>query len=244
MPIEIPPVVEPAPIPGESNAYCTDEDIAIETNDFPNLVPKDQIDAFGEDGVIYQARPWDLTSPGADFVANAVRPASLVYLTKPEDIYGPDPGEVFAVAAPDPDDVHTLTLRRIGRAAGQGEPPGFRDRDVIGITYLIKTMLIQIQEATSEIDRDFGISQFLKTSGSIVPEDWLHINSLCVYKVLYKRYLSLSRTTTAPGAVDVWLVKSDRYRSLYDAEAASLRLTAPSGETSSPNKRYRIIKRI
>lgn len=244
MPIEIPPIVLPAPIPGEANAYCTDEDIAIETNDFPELVPPNQIDAHGSDGSIFQADPWGLVSPSSDFVANGVRAASLIYLTAPEDVYGSEPGEVFAVAATDPLSAHTLTLRRIGRAAGQGEPPGFRDRDVTGIAFSIKTMLIQIQEATSEIDRDYGVSKFLNTTGAIIPEDWQKINRMCVYLTLAKRYLSISRNTVNPGAKDVWMDKSDRYRQMFKDEAANLTISTESGETVAPNRKTKRIFRI
>jgi hypothetical protein len=245
MPIEIPPIVQPAPVPGEANAYCTDEDIATETNDFPSLVPPNQIDAYGTDGTIIQTNPWILTSASSDFVANAVQPASLVYLTRPEEIWGPDPGEVFAVVSADPADVHALTIRRIGRAPGQGEPPGYYNQDVSGIEFTIRTMLAQIREATAEIDRRYGISEFLTNAKSdIVPADWQKINRMCVYLVLAKRYLSISRTTTAPGAMDVWLVKADRYRKLFEEEASSLTIETAAGQISAPNRKYTRLFRI
>jgi hypothetical protein len=244
MPIEIPPITLPAPIPGEADAYCTDEDIAIETNDFPSLVPPNQIDAYGTDGTIFQTSPWVLISESSDFAANAIRAASLVYLTQPEDIWGPDPGEVFAVSGLDPADIHSLTLRRIGQAAGQGEPPGFRNVDIGGITFSIKTMMPQIRNATAEIDRNFGVGAFQAANGDIVPDDWRKINSMCIDLTLANRYLSISQTTTAPGAVDVWLVKSDRYRKLYESKAATLTITASAGQVSAPNRKYRRIYRL
>lgn len=244
MPIELPPPPEPVPVATEANAYCTDEDIAIETNDFPSLVPPNQIDAYGTDGTILSVNPWILTSESSDFAASAIRPASLVYLTQPEDIWGPDPGEVFAVSGINPADVHSLTLRRIGQAAGQGEPPGFRNADIGGISFSIKTMMPQIRNATSEIDRNFGISAFLAVNGDIVPADWQKINRMCIDLTLANRYLSISQTTTAPGAIDVWLVKSDRYRKMYEAGAANLTMAASAGQVSNTNRKYKRMLRL
>jgi hypothetical protein len=244
MPIELPPPIEPVPALTEADSYCTDEDIAIETNDFPSLVPPNQIDAYGTDGVIRLINPWVLSSESSDFLANAIRPASLVYLTQPEEIWGPDPGEVFAVSGLDPADIHSLTLRRIGQPAGQGEPPGFRNADIVGIAFSIKTMMPQIRNATSEIDRNFGISSFLAANKDIIPADWQKINRMCINLTLANRYLSISQTTTAPGAIDVWLVKSDRYRKMYEVGASTLTIAASAGQVSNPNRKYKRIYRL
>jgi hypothetical protein len=192
---------------------CTDEDIAIETPNYRTLCPSDAIEAYGKDGTIDPSDPWKLTSATVNFASNNVRPNTVIYLIQPEDVFGPDPGDSLAVSRIDPDDPHSLILRRKGKAEGEGDPPGTGAGAVVGIEFEILTLASQIAKASREVDDELGISDAIarRPGGVLMAEDAEMLSERVVCKVLERRYMAVSKGTDTPGAQEIFLVKSKYY---------------------------------
>lgn len=237
--IAIPIVPTPTNPATERLVYCSDEDIAVETMDYHFLCPRDQLDAYGTDGVIHADDPWGLTSPTVDFARNAVQSSTIVFLSTPEAVWGPDPGEAFAVDTVDPVDPHRITLRRKGRGVGMGDPAG-QGVEIAGITFNILSLRSQIIRATDIIDDRFNISAALaaETGQVLRSTDLGRINRLCVYLVLTHQYMSISKGTTTPGAKEVWSEKSKYYQSLFDIDSDGMTVYMSNQEPTRRNRRY------
>ena len=109
-----------SPCAVSADAFCTDEDIALEAqNDFHHLAPRSQDLAYGLDGVFAAGARWTMTSEGSDFEEQGVNPGDVVALTRPANVFQGAGGVLFAV---DSVSGGTLVLRRLGRASGLGRP--------------------------------------------------------------------------------------------------------------------------
>lgn len=129
------------------NLLCTDEDVAKDTvADYPQIVPRSNMVAFGKDGQIVTASaPWDLVSATVDFEARGVEPGHVVNVTctagnRPNDLLA-----IESVAG------KTLTTRRIGKGAGFGQPPGFEFAAFAGLWFEVASCEAQIANWTNKI---------------------------------------------------------------------------------------------
>lgn len=169
--------------------YAADEHLAIRAGgDFATLVPEWQLLAEGVDGAFVDGSPWELVSPSADFEAGGIAPGHVVRLTKPTTAFRGS-GHLLAV---DSVSGSSLTLRRIGWAAGAGKPPAPPD-GLAGVAFSVPTLGPQVEEASFDLNRRFGIDP--RTPGRS-PESLLDLRDLraaCVLSVLLTRYLFESR---------------------------------------------------
>jgi hypothetical protein len=229
----------------ERNIYCTDEDIAVETEDYYFLCPRDQIDAYGTDGYIAADDPWALYSSVVDFGQNDVQPSTIAYLSTPDTVWGPDPGEAFAVSGVDPGTTHRVVLRRKGRGDGIGDPPGI-GVEILGVTFTILSLRPQIIKATDIIDDRFGVSAALANdpTAAVDPVGLKRVNRACVYLVLAHQYMSISKGTTTPGAKEVWSEKSKFYQSLFDAQSVGMSIYLDDQNATGRNRRFSRMRRF
>jgi hypothetical protein len=169
--------------------YAVDEDIALRSStDFSALCPRDQLLACGQDGVFAASDLWTLTSPSVDFLAYGLAPGQLARLTKPTLTFGSN-GELFAIES-----VATgaITLRRKGQLAGIGQPPS-PPGGLNNVEFTVRSLGPQIQLASYDIDRRFGIDDAIAGRRSVDLYDPQQLREAVVLTVLYKQYLDQSR---------------------------------------------------
>ncbi len=169
--------------------YATDEDIALRASaDFSALCPRDQVLASGSDGIFTASDPWTLTSTSVDFAAFGLMPGQVARLTKPSTAFGPN-GELFAIQA-----VATgaITLRRKGQSAGVGQPPALPS-GLSNVEFVVRSLGPQIQLASYDLDRRFGIDDAIAGRRSVDLYDPRQLREAVVLTVLYKQYLDQSR---------------------------------------------------
>lgn len=164
--------------------YCTDEDISIRSSgDFPILVPKDQRIATCTDGVFAASAggSWSITSASVDFTAQGVSAGMVAQLSAKGSI---PIGELLAidiVAGP------TLTLRRKGMLSATGQPPG-PAAGLSGVSCSIQTFGPQIESASYEINRRYGVDPNIPNRRLIDMYDVRELQMACMLTVLWKAY--------------------------------------------------------
>ncbi len=172
-----------------SIVYASDEDVAVRaTGDFAVLAPDWQKAAFGIDGSFAAGDPWTLASATVDFEAAGVRPGHVVSLRKPNTIFK-GAGELLAVASAAG---KALTLRRIGARVGEGSPPAPL-AGVSGVEFHITTLAPQIEEASFELNRRFGIDPRVPGRSPDSLLDRRELRAACVLTVLAQRYSAETR---------------------------------------------------
>jgi hypothetical protein len=186
--------------------YATDEDIALRaSSDFLALCPRDQLLASGADGVFAPTGLWMLTSTSVDFAAYGLMPGQVVRLTKPASAFGSN-GELFAIQA-----VATgaITLRRKGELPGIGQPPS-PATGLSHVEFAVRSLGPQIQLASYDIDRRFGIDDAIAGRRSLDLYDPYQLREAVVLTVLYKQYLDQGRqfAGSSPAPDDVYSAKS------------------------------------
>jgi hypothetical protein len=186
--------------------YATDEDIALRAStDFVALCPRDQLLASGVDGVFASTDRWTLTSASVDFAAFGLMPGQVVRLTKPTSVFGAN-GELFAIQT-----VATgaITLRRNGELPGVGQPAS-PSGGLSQVEFTVRTLGPQIQLASYDIDRRFGIDDAIAGRRSLDLLDPRQLREAVVLTVLYKQYLDQGRqfagSSSAPD--DLYSAKS------------------------------------
>ena len=176
--------------------YATDEDIALRASaDFSALCPRDQLLASGLDGIFAASDLWTLTSNSVDFSAFGLEPGLVVRLTKPPGAFGPS-GELLAIQAVVPG---AITLRRKGQAAGVGQPPS-PPNGLTNVEFTVRSLGPQIQLASYDLDRRFGIDDAVAGRRSVDLYDPHQLREAVVLTVLYKQYLDQSRQFAGPIA--------------------------------------------
>ncbi len=176
--------------------YATDEDIALRaSSDFSALCPRDQLLASGTDGVFSASDPWTLTSTSVDFNAFGLVPGQVARLSKPSSNFGPN-GELLAIQAVSPG---AITLRRKGQAAGVGQPPA-PPGGLTSVEFTVRSLGPQIQLASYDLDRRFGIDDAIAGRRSVDLYDPQQLREAVVLTVLYKQYLDQSRQFAGPIA--------------------------------------------
>ncbi len=201
--------------------YATDEDIALRASaDFSALCPRDQVLAQGSDGVFGASDLWTLASASVDFAAFGLNPGQMVRLVGPSTSFGPD-GDLFAIEAVVS---AAITLRRQGQLVGVGQPPA-PSGGLTGVEFVVRTLGPQIERASRDVDRRFGIDD---RSFGHRPDDLLdprQLREAVVLTVLYQQYLDRSLQFVGPTGTpdDVYAAKSRIARA--DLDDALDRLT-------------------
>ena len=172
-----------------TTAYATDEDVALRAPaDFQLICPKDQVVALGTDGIFDAEDRWTLTSPSVNFALQAAAPGQVVQLLGPTTIIRP-PADILVV---DSVQGNSIVLRRKGQAGGTGQPPAPID-GALNVEFLIATLHPQIQSASYELNRRFGIDDLVAGRRPSDLYDPREVRGAVVLTVLRRRYLDLCR---------------------------------------------------
>jgi len=168
---------------------CSDEDIAVRASgDWFLLAPAWQCMAAGADGAFASGSPWILTSATVNFAANGVAPNQVVQLSAPKQ-YFPGSGHLLAV-----DSVagNALTLRRLHCDLNVGNPPA-PAAGLSGAAFTINTLGPQIEEASFDIKRRFGLDENIAYRTSSWVYDLRDLRMATVLSVLLARYTQEAR---------------------------------------------------
>jgi hypothetical protein len=190
--------------------YATDEDIAIRASaDYSILVPRDQKLAWGNDGQFAPGQRWVLSSATVDFQANGLSPDHVVLLTQPVSLFKP-PGELFVVV-----DVSagTVTLRRKGQPEGVGQPPAPQG-GILQVEYSVATFAPQIASASYDLNRRYGIDDFIAGRRASDLFDPREVREATVLTVLHRKYMDLCRGPEHYG--DSFAAKAQLYKQELD----------------------------
>jgi hypothetical protein len=174
-----------------SPTYCTDEDIAVRAGgDMITLCPPWQQMAAGTDGAFLTGFPWVLTSTSTNFATNGVQPNHVVQLSTPK-VNFPGGGALLAV-----DSVATggasITLRRLHKDLGIGNPPA-PSAGLTGVSFVVNTLDPQIEEASFDLKRRFGIDETIVARTSSWIFDLRDLRMATVLSVLLARYTQEAR---------------------------------------------------
>lgn len=173
-----------------STVYAADEDVAVRApGDYAVLAPAWQKLAQGTDGVFAAGEPWTLVSGSTDFQAAGVGPGHVVLLRKPSTAFKGS-GELFAATSASGG---SLVLRRIGMDAGRGAPAA-PAAGLAGVEFLVATLGPQIEEASFELNRRFGIDPAVPGRSPADLLDARDLRHACVSTVLARRYASEARS--------------------------------------------------
>jgi hypothetical protein len=172
--------------PQTSPVFCTDEDIAVRAGSyFVTLVPAWQLMAGGTDGVFTDGLPWILSSATTDFEANGVQPNHVVQLSQGTPTgYFRGGGQLLAV---DSVSGNTVTLRRLHKDLNVGQPPSPAGGMTV-VTFVIATLDPQIEEASFDIKRRFGIDETIVYRSSSWIFDLRDLRMATILLVLLDRY--------------------------------------------------------
>jgi hypothetical protein len=188
-----------------STVYATDENIAIRASgDFALLCPDWQKLAAGIDGVFLPGAPWSLGSASVNFSAAGVTSQHVVLLRKPSSAFKGS-GELLAVESASGT---TLTLRRLGSGPNLGQPPSPAS-GLTGVEFLVATLDPQIEEASFDLNRRFGIDPMVAGRTPSDVYDLRDLRQACVLTVLAQRYSSETRGSSGDFALKLSQVKQE-----------------------------------
>jgi hypothetical protein len=215
--------------------YATDEDIYIASSgDYTYLVPQGNVVARGTDGVFAADPPrgsWILTSASADFEVQGVADGMVCQITAPLNVFkSPDLCIVSSAVG------SSLTLRRPGLDAGEGDPPG-PIAGIAGVTYLIATLRPQIEHATFELNNAIGIDETVAGRTYADIREPRELQSACVSLVLWRQYLAAARNSTK---WDDSMAKAKMYEQDYKSIVARLTITFTAGDSTSSFRQLRV----
>jgi hypothetical protein len=169
--------------------YCTDEDIAVRAGmDFVALAPFSQRMGGGNDGVFLAADRWTLTSASAQFLSNGVHANQVVWLQGPKTAYAGG-GVILAIDSVQAD---SITLRRLHKDLGVGDPPA-PAAGLTGVVFLVNTLDPQIEEASYDLKRRYGIDENVPPNSSGWMYDQRDLRMATVLTVLQARYVQEAR---------------------------------------------------
>ena len=210
-----------------SYAYANDEDVALRAPaDFALLCPRDQKLSAGIDGFFNVSDRWNLRSNSVNFATSGVVAGQVVQLLGPSSQFKP-PGEAFVAQAVN---ANVLTLRRKGQSAAAGQPAG-PATGLIGVEFLIVTLAPQLEHASFEFDRRYGIANE-GVSATFDPRD---VRDVIVLSVLHGQYLAMSREG-AGAAGDPFAAKASAMKAELDDLLA--RLVVRKGRGGDPSSRF------
>lgn len=196
-----------------TTTFATDEDIVVEAGgDFVLLTPTWQRLAYGTDGA-FAAGSFTMTSATANFTGN-LADGNVMWLTKPADTYRG--GELLIV-----DSVASATsvvLRRVRAANGIGVPPAGGPGALAGVEYRSLTLFPQIEEATHEISRRFGVdpARIGRTPSDLA--DLRDLRTACVLMVMQTQLMGQLQADQNSG----WNVKYRNYSQALEDVLARL----------------------
>jgi len=187
-----------------SPVFCSDEDIAVRAGgDWFLLAPAWQSMALGSDGVFTAGYPWVLSSASVSFSGNGVAPNQVVQLSAPKSAF-PGSGQLLAI---DSVSGSSLTLRRLHKDLNVGQPPG-PAAGLTGVTFTINTLDPQIEEASFDIKRRFGIDENIVYRASTWVYDERDLRMATILTVLHDRYTAEARTERGDWSMKIKLVRS------------------------------------
>jgi hypothetical protein len=210
--------------------YASDEDIAVRAGgDFLALCPPWQISSAGTDGVFANGFPWVLTSASVNFATNGVRPNQVILLTKPPSNF-PGAGHILAI-----DSVvgGAITLRRLHADLYVGQPPAPMT-GLTGVSFSIPTLIPQIEEASFDLKRRYGINELIASRASAYVYDLRVLRMAAVLTVLLNRYTQECRTDRGDFARKIELIRSE----LGDVEAGLSVRWGASGAAAAPSSLF------
>lgn len=168
-----------------ATALCSDESIALRAgSDFALLCPQDQKLVSGTDGAIAQGS-WVLTSSAVGAWPASVATGQVVQLLNHSN---PIPKKLNELLVVDSVSGAELTLRRKGMASGAGQAPG-SPAALSGVMFLIATLGPQIEQASYNLDRRFGIDDLVTGRRNSDLYDPREAEELCVLEVLKRQYI-------------------------------------------------------
>lgn len=183
--------------------YATDEDVAVRApGDFAALAPESQKLAYGTDGS-FDSTGWILSSATNNFQNMGIASNNVVLLTAPKSAF-PGGGEDLAI---DSVNGHAITLRRKNQAAGVGYPPG--TGSLAGVTFKIKTLYPQLENASFEANRFFGIDPNIAGTAPGDMYDQRELRQFVVLVALQRLYASMMRTNAGDWADKLKQVSED-----------------------------------
>jgi len=185
--------------------FATNEDIAVRAgSDFFLLCPTWQQMAYGTDGYFSAGSPWVLSSTAVDFAANGVAPNQVVQLSAPKQ-YFPGSGKLFAV---DSVSGSSITLRCLHQDLKVGQPPA-PSSGLTGVTFTINTLDPQIEEASFDIKRRFGIDENIAYRASSWVYDLRDLRVATVLTVLLARYTQEARSDEGDWVRKIGLINTE-----------------------------------
>jgi hypothetical protein len=200
--------------------YCNDVDCFLQAAaDFPELCPASQELARGVDGVLPPGG-WALSAASTNFLNQGVLPASPAPAGSTFEAYAPVillSGGVpsigtnvgMQVVATNLDG--SATLARPGLAAGQGSAPGGASGRT-GVAYLLRTLAPQIEWASYELNRRYGVDDVVLGRRAVDQYDPRELRLACTFLVLYRQYEAMARESKD----DTFARKSDHYKEELD----------------------------
>lgn len=217
----------PPPYPPLQVVYCTDEALAIRcSGDHVVLTPDANVIAEGDDGLILPADRWTLTSVKVDFEAQGVVSGTLIHLRdKGRKIKGS--GVVLVVESTAG---KSATLRRIGMTAGVGQPPAPAE-GLTDVEFKAATLAPQIEQASDEINRRFGIDPAVASRSPEWAYDLRELEEATMLTVLHRQYMIDARTSDGD-----FPLKVKEIGKTLDAALARLQLKwGPRGDSQAPS---------
>ena len=207
----------------DDTLFATDEDVASRAiADFARLLPRSQRLADGTDGVV-PALGYTLSSATNDFGDRGIVAQHVVRILE-KKIPGATqnspsvtqlPEDLLAVGSVSGT---TLTLRRFGYPAGEGDPVG-ATTDATGVSFEVPTARRAISDASAWLSRLFNITS---KNDLAYPED---LRNVCVLKTLTLLYAQAGVSGTLAGTgqqKDLNLAKYDMYRKELNEELTKL----------------------
>jgi hypothetical protein len=207
--------------------YATDEDILVKASgDFITLAPSWQCMAKGVDGVFAPSSPWVLTSSTINFATNGVQPNQVVSLTGPKSQY-PGGGDLLAI---DSVSGNSITLRRPHKDLNVGMPPA-PAAGLTNVAFSITTFDPQIEEASFDLKRRFGIDENITFRDSTWIYDLRDLRMVVVLTVLYDRYTAELRSDRGD-----WQRKMGHIRTMRDEVLDRVQVRwGPYGNSAEPS---------
>ena len=207
--------------------YATDEDILVKASgDFMTLAPSWQCMAKGTDGVFAMNAPWVLTSSTINFATNGVSPNQVIALTAPKSQY-PGGGDLLAI---DSVSGNSITLRRPHKDLNVGMPP-VPAAGLTNVAFTVTTFDPQIEEASFDLKRRFGIDENITFRDSSWIYDLRDLRMIVVLTVLYDRYTAELRSDRGD-----WVRKMGHIRNMRDEILDRVQVRwGPYGNSAEPS---------
>ena len=149
-----------------------------------------------------------LFSTATNFGSNGVTPNQVVRLSAPKSQY-PGGGDLLAIDSVSADGTN-ITLRRPHKDLNVGNPPA-PAAGLSGVAFNITTFDPQIEEASFDLKRRFGIDENITFRDSTWIYDLRDLRMVVILSVLYDRYTAELRSDRGD-----WVRKMGHIRNMRD----------------------------